>query len=301
MSYYLEKRRENLIKEEKKDFWYYGNIISSGILAFLVFLMAFLYLLPGDIKAPKFWKEPEVMEVNYMPLFEEFMREITESMNEHVKNEYVKSLILENKVSAIYRDIDYYYYKELIPREYLEVFLLSTVDFKEIRSIIYSMMVVESGNFTKYIATNNNGTTDHGPLMLNSSNIDNKYFKDLYFPSENFINNLKESDINDIYISYIPACVNLLTHHLRVYDGDIRKSLKAYNGGPRVNLVIYKNTRLNRKTEAYYRKVRNIYYKNNEKHKSFIDNFNRNNFEIVCINEVKNMIYNDNEIRLASR
>lgn len=167
---------------------------------------------------------------------------------------------LEEK-SEIYKDKDYFYYVDKMPKEFLEVFLLSTEEIKEKRILIYSMMIQESMGFKEYFNKNSDGSTDHGPLMLNSGNIQCTDFNSKFFPKEDFISRLKESDKENLHVLYTAACVNLLRAHLEMYKGDVKKSLKAYNGGPKVNRSKYKGTLLDRKTTRYYNDCMNIYIK----------------------------------------
>lgn len=183
--------------------------------------------------------------------------------------------------SDMYKDKDYFFYKDKMPREYLEIFLLSTENIKEKRILIYSMMIVESMGFKEYSNTNENKTTDHGPLMLNSENINCVDFNSKFFPKEDFLSKLKESDITDQHILYIPACINLLKAHLRMYNGDVKKSLKAYNGGPKVNRKKYKGTRLDYKTTRYYNKCMIVYNRVKADYNKFdIENKNKTAFDL---------------------
>lgn len=168
------------------------------------------------------------------------------------KKAYVNFLSKLKEKSEMYKDKDYFFYKDKMPRDFLEVFLLSTENLKERRILIYSMMIVESMGFKEYFNKNNDNSTDHGPLMLNSKNIDCEYFNSKFFPKSSFIERLKESNVKDPHVVFISACVNLIRAHLKMYDGDIKKTLKAYNGGPKVNKKRYKNTSLDIKTTKYY-------------------------------------------------
>lgn len=171
--------------------------------------------------------------------------------------------------SDIYKDKDYYFYKDIMPREFLEVFLLSTEEMKEKRILIYSMMIVESMGFKEYQNTNDDHSTDHGPLMLNSKNIECTNFNSKFFPKNDFIIKLKESNIEDLNVLYTAACINLLRAHLNMYDGDVKKTLKAYNGGPKVNKKKYLGTTLDKKTTRYYNKCMVVYNKVKVKYNDF--------------------------------
>lgn len=145
-----------------------------------------------------------------------------------------KSIILSNiyKIEKKKFDLYYEFYKNRIPEKYLEAFLKATSDSIELRNILYSMMLLESQEFTAYENINKNGTSDHGPLMLNSANIKNQEFKKLYFPNNEFFNGLTNTDANDEYTIYMIACINLFKHHMEKYD--LENSMRAYNAGPRI-------------------------------------------------------------------
>lgn len=144
------------------------------------------------------------------------------------------SIISSNiyKVEKKKFDLYYEFYKDRIPEKYLEAFLKATKDSIELRNILYSMMLLESQEFTAYENLNKNGTTDHGPLMLNSANIRNSEFKKLYFPKDEFFSNLTNTDKNDDYTIYMIACINLFKHHMEKYS--LENSMRAYNAGPRI-------------------------------------------------------------------
>lgn len=185
------------------------------------------------------------------------------------KRAYTSFLSELEEKSEMYKDKDYFFYEDKMPREFLEVFLLSTEEMKEKRILIYSMMIIESMGFKEYYNKNTDNSTDHGPLMLNSKNIECTDFNSKFFPKSDFIERLKESDTEDLHVLYTAACVNLLRAHLKMYGGDVKKSLKAYNGGPKVNRKKYRGTLLDRKTTRYYNDCMKVYVKIRSEYNNF--------------------------------
>ncbi len=219
--------------------------------------------------------------------------EMTEEKEKIIKqiayNRSYNNLIRElEEKSDIYKDKDYFFYVDKMPNEFLEVFLLSTEEIKEKRILIYSMMIVESMGFKEFYNTNADYSTDHGPLMLNSKNIECTDFNSKFFPKDDFIKKLKESNIENLHVLYTAACVNLLRAHIKMYDGNIKKSLKAYNGGPKVNRKRYLGTALDKKTTRYYNKCMRVYNKVKVKY----DNFNYINKDKSAFDLYTNAFFN---------
>lgn len=225
----------------------------------------------------------------FAPTNKELTDEVEEVFKEIAYEKANKGFLkgLEEK-SEMYKDKDYYYYKNIMPREFLEVFLLSTENIKHRRILVYSVMIIESMNFSEYYNKNTDDSTDHGPMMLNSKNIECMDFNSKFFPKEDFINRLKESDLSDNHILYTAASVNLLKAHLEMYKGDVKKSLKAYNGGPKVNRKKYQGSLLDRKTTRYYNKCMKVY----NRVKADYNNFNTINKDKDALTLYKEKYFN---------
>ena len=114
------------------------------------------------------------------------------------------------------------FYRERIPAEYSEAFLYYTRDCPEIRMNFYSLMVVESGNFTVFRHINKNGTVDLGPSQLNSSNLKNERFVRIFTPKD-------KSKITSKYCYYMVMSIG---YYKDLYErfGE-RYAFFAYNGG----------------------------------------------------------------------
>lgn len=155
-------------------------------------------------------------------------------------------------------DVYFKFYNDRMPRQWVEAFLKATKNRKELRSTIYSMMLLESQLFTEFENhDNSNGTSDYGPLMLNSSNINSKEFREIYYPKDEFFVGLTNTTKDD-YTVYMIACINLFIAHMDTYESDGEKqlsnSLRAYNAGPRILKAKRWNTRV-AKSFAYSKKV----------------------------------------------
>ena len=218
----------------------------------------------------------------FAPTYEELSEETKQVFKQMAYTRAYNNLVREmEEKSDIYKDKDYYFYKDIMPREFLEVFLLSTEGIEEKRILIYSMMIVESMGFKEYQNTNGNHSTDHGPLMLNSKNIECTNFNSKFFPKNDFIKRLKESNTENLHVLYTAACINLLKAHLNMYNGDVKKSLKAYNGGPKVNKKRYLGTILDKKTTRYYNKCMVVYNRVKAKYNNFNSiNKDKNAFDL---------------------
>jgi hypothetical protein len=77
--------------------------------------------------------------------------------------------------------------KEILSDQYERAFIEATRDRPEVRRLILAIGSHESSWFAlRGRNTNADGSTDHGVLMINSHNIKNPYFMDLYFPKETY-------------------------------------------------------------------------------------------------------------------
>lgn len=144
------------------------------------------------------------------------------------------------------------FYRSRIPEEFIDAFLYYTKDRKEMRLIFYSIMVYESANFRVYEHLNPNKSIDYGPSHLNSCNIKNKYFIELYGPDDT-------THITSTYCYYMVLTINLYWDLHTKYGP--RYALYGYNGGERAIKLIqdksYTNSQMEyiRHVTAYNRNV----------------------------------------------
>lgn len=128
-------------------------------------------------------------------------------------------------------EIEASFYKDRIPEEYYEAFIYYTRNFPELRMHFYSIMVHESINFKVFKSKNSNGSYDLGPSHLNTRNIENPYFRELYNPED-------ESRITSLYCSYMVMSINYFKDMVNKFDGNIINAYYAYNGGQKAPSVI---------------------------------------------------------------
>lgn len=123
------------------------------------------------------------------------------------------------------------FYKNRIPKEYADAFLYYTRNVPELRMSFYSIMVHESANFKVYKRKNTNGSFDLGPSHLNSNNIKNAYFRELYNPKD-------ESHITNVYCFYMVMSLNYFIDMVDKFNGNIMNAYYAYNGGQKAPSII---------------------------------------------------------------
>lgn len=160
---------------------------------------------------------------------------------------------------------DYEYFSQRIPEEYLFSFLYFTRNNSNLRNLVYAIMRHESINFTEYTNHNIDGSIDHGPMMLNSRNVQNQKFMNLFSPNIQKIEKLGMDIHNnsiDKYNYYISICINYISYLVNRYENEGRNSpmwfaLRAYNAGERIN-TIYASDRRLRKSTNYANKVYKI-------------------------------------------
>lgn len=128
-------------------------------------------------------------------------------------------------------EIEKSFYKERIPAEYYDAFIYYTRNTPELRMPFYSIMVHESGNFKVYKRRNTNGSYDLGPSHLNSNNIKNPYFRELYNPKD-------ESHITNVYCFYMIMSLNYFKDMVDKFDGNMTHAYYAYNGGQKAPSII---------------------------------------------------------------
>lgn len=197
---------------------------------------------------------------NSIRIEDEYYYSVKKEIEEKKEAEY---MFLNWNIPITVVDINIEFYKQNIPPQYSEAFLKATENHKDLRMILFAMMRLETQEFTHYVSrrTNDNGTMDYGPLMLNSANLKSEDFRKKYFPSSDFFDefdfsNLTEEEIR--YNIYMVACVNLFIAHMKTYSNHVRweqimKSVKAYNAGPKV--LRQTQGKAVRRANSYYQNV----------------------------------------------
>lgn len=173
--------------------------------------------------------------------------------------------------------VDYNFFSERIPEEFLLCFMYYTKDNKNMRNMIYSIMKHESQNFSSYINDRNaNGTSDHGPMMLNSSNIKNgrfmiKFQKDREMMEKMGYDMKTKNGLLNWYTAIgIKMYINLVQRYEKQKKNDpMWYALRAYNAGESVNKVYASKTRRG-KADIYAAKVIYIYRDTNKIKNNYI-------------------------------
>lgn len=174
-------------------------------------------------------------------------------------------------------EIEENFYKQRIPSTYSDAFLYYTRKCPELRMAFYSIMVHESGNFKVYKRKNTDGSYDLGPSHLNSNNIKNAYFRELYNPTD-------ESHITNVYCFYMIMSLNYFRDMVDKF-GNIQDAFYAYNGGQKAPKIIKSNT-IPKSKEKFVKNVKayantvNTYIDKYEKELS--DYKNQINSDIDC-------------------
>ena len=144
-------------------------------------------------------------------------------------------------------EIEENFYKKRIPKEYSDAFLYYTRNNPELRLPFYSIMVHESGNFRVFKRRNTNGSYDLGPSHLNSNNIKNAYFRELYNPKD-------ESHITSVYCFYMVMSLNFFKSLYNKYD-NVLDAFYAYNGGEKAPIII-KSAKMSRNRQNFVANVK---------------------------------------------
>lgn len=166
------------------------------------------------------------------------------------------------------KTIEENFYKQRIPKEFADAFLYYTRNFPELRMAFYSIMVHESGNFKVYKRKNTNGSYDLGPSHLNSNNIKNAYFRELYNPKD-------ESHITSVYCFYMVMSINYFHDMVDKFNWDLIDAFYAYNGGQKAPAIIKSNyipkgkVNFVKNVKAYANAISNNIYKFSEELESY--------------------------------
>ena len=182
-------------------------------------------------------------------------------------SKYIYHKEIYKKYFQITSSLDYEFYSQRIPEEYLVSFLYFTKDNVHLRELVYSIMKHESMNFQIYSNKNRNGTSDHGPMMLNSRNIKNKNFMKNYKNHKEIIEKMGEDISTEVgrFNYYNAICINMITYLVKKYEREGRSgaawfALRAYNAGESSNTK-YGNISKIRRGTYYANTVWNLYHK----------------------------------------
>lgn len=210
-----------------------------------------------------------------------------------VNSEVVNSEIKRNTLPRIASTIDIMemYYRENIPEEYANAFIYYTRNCPEIRQEFYSIMVHESGNFKAFVNKNSNGSYDLGPSQLNTYNLKNEYFMELYSPKETTF-------IETKYTYYMVITINFYKDLVRKYGKEY--AFYAYNGGEKCVALIKENNKdscnrsLIKNVKNYNNSVNNILENTRNEIGTYIYNYRlankpkSNRFQAISTVQIKN-------------
>jgi hypothetical protein len=182
--------------------------------------------------------------------------------------------------------LEFKFYKERIPDEFSDAFLFYTDNDSELRLKFYSLMVVESANFKYYYNKNPNGTVDIGPSQLNSANLEDPWFVQIFSPK------------NDKYINtHHTYCMVLTINFFKDITTWADKEYKfmVYNGGPKAQRIVplaYKTAAqksFTRNVTNYDKLVRAQIEKTKEDFEKFVTNeyYNMSALRISAILQLK--------------
>lgn len=217
----------------------------------------------------------KVAAKNSVEHIENILREASYSLIDIADKNLIHREEIYKKYFANVDPIAYEFYSQRIPEEYLVIFLYFTKDRQELRELVYAVMRHESINFKAFIHHNKNGSTDYGPMMLNSKNIESKEFMKKYSSNKDKLIkmgfDLKTQ--HGKYNYYTSICINFLAYLVKKYEREGRSgaawfALRAYNAGESSNTLKASKTRV-RKGTTYANTVWNIYLKTQKDMQSF--------------------------------
>lgn len=179
---------------------------------------------------------------NFTNIIRDELSNVSYSLIDINNTELIYSEDIYKKYFQLNDSFDYEFYSQRIPEEYLVSFLYFTRNAIHLRELVYSIMKHESMNFQSFFNKNKNGTTDHGPMMLNSSNINSENFMRRYDSNKEIIKNMgfdltTESGLFNFYNS---ICINMVNYLVKKYEREGRSgaawfALRAYNAGESSN------------------------------------------------------------------
>lgn len=222
--------------------------------------------------------------------------------------ELPKRLIKFNIHNISDEEIEKSFYKDRIPKEYYDAFMYYTRNTPELRMPFYSIMVHESANFRVYKRKNTNGSYDLGPSHLNSNNIKNPYFRELYNPKD-------ESHITNVYCFYMIMSLNYFRDMVDKFDGNMTDAYCAYNGGQKApsiiksknipakrrnfvrNVTAYANA-INRNVDNFTNELALYKQEVNDKIQSGIEYLDKNQFRYKEFTDVFIVFSEDNTLQM---
>lgn len=233
------------------------------LILILIFTILFVEerIIAGD------YDQAKITARNFIPVLESSLSDISYSLIDLDDSENIYSEEIYLKYFQLNEPFEYEYYSERIPEEYLATFFYFTKDKVHLRELIYAIMKHESMNFQSYSNQNKNGTTDHGPMMLNSANIKSSLFMNRYIKVKNTVEEMGYDLTTDHgkYNYYNSICIEFLSYLVRKYEKEGRSgaawfALRAYNAGEKSNTIYGNKNRIRRGT-YYANTVWSIYHK----------------------------------------
>ena len=136
-------------------------------------------------------------------------------------------IVCKRDISEVKRELYKEYLATQIPNMFVEEFYNSTNHDIDLGLELLAIGDKESQWSLKGLVSKNvnkDGSIDVGPLQLNSNNLKNKWFLELFAPEK-----YESMEANNFYMV---TCINYFACLKNEYSS-IEKALKVYNGGPR--------------------------------------------------------------------
>ncbi len=180
-----------------------------------------------------------------------------------------RPIIQNTTANEIEQTLYYNFLRTVVPEEFLDLFYSAT--YYDIESGIELLGLAQHESQWRYFrgSKNNDGSFDHGPLMLNSNNIANENFMNQFYPQD-------VSLIEDNNHLYMVICINYYYSLKTKMGGAVWYALQIYNGGPRV-LTIPHSSRLYKQTSNYA----NVVYGKIKSFRTQYETYKLENLDIV--------------------
>lgn len=204
--------------------------------------------------------------------------------NIFANNLELAKIVFGDEIAKEVEERTYYeFIKESIPSKFVNPFYEFTYDNKDLGIELLGTAKHESGWIKFEGSLNNNGSRDYGPLMLNSKNLENEDFMNL------FSKNCREYEYDrDIY--YMCICINFYTSIRKEYGP--WNALQIYNGGLRTVRKTCSSS-LKNKVIDYANKVYDYINEYDKSYKFFISSHKEdytNHIAYTYIDKVKSYI-----------
>ena len=157
------------------------------------------------------------LEFDEKALEDQLLQQYYDSVKNFVSIKYDDAIISEVNDTLYYE-----FLQSELPAKFVDPFYYMTIYDEDFGLEVIGLGIHESGWKVFKGPLNNNGTRDYGPLMLNSANIQNEKFMDLYSK-----NCLEFQDDLDTF--YMCICMNFYKSIRNTYDE--KRALMCYNGG----------------------------------------------------------------------